>query len=371
MDIRIIAIFLVLLLGLSRCGDPEEKNAKIIDPGTKVLDPGESLRYIDNLLEDDPDSWELILKKAEILYALKQYDQSYETLTMIEDPPEDPRYLILEIELNLMKDSIDKALETAERLYNSNAVESIDLNEQMAFLYAEKKDFLKAIDHINYCLDKNPGDPKYSYLKGLYYFNFKDTVNAYQYIEKALDNGYEEMNGIVLYTDLLLASNKPDEALELVENSLTVEPDNTELKNALARIYNLKQMYDISKEISFALVDSDTVNSAGFGPYLNLADVYLDTREYDSAIFYAEKALQIDDQINEGYYILGKAHRAKEQVYNAYNAYSKVLEYDQGDPYALSEMQKLENYIAYLQRIRREYESRPVVPVLKPKSIEQ
>lgn len=362
-------IFLLFsIIGFGSCDSSNDKKVTIVDPGIKILDLNESLQYIDRLLEGDPSSTELLLKKAEILYELQDYNLSYETLSLINKSEKDIRYRILQIQLNLQIDSVDKALSAAEYLYNYDVIESIELNEQLAYLYAEKRDFLKAIDHINYCIDKNAGEPKFSYLKGLYYYNFKDTLNAYLYIEKALNNGYEEMNGIILYSDLLMASHKPDEAYSMVNEYLQKEPRNIDLKNSLAKIYNMKGMYEESKDISFNLLAED---ESGFGPFLNLADVYLDTYDYDSAIYFAEHALAIDNQLNEAYYILGKAHRANEQVYNAYNAYSKVLEYDQGDPYALSEMQKLENYIAYLQRIRREYESRPILPTLKPKSIEQ
>ena len=368
MKISFYILLLSFIIGFGSCGSSNDKKAIIVDPEIKILDLFESLGYIERLLENDPSSSELLLKKAEILYEIQDFDLSYETLSLIPKSGKNTKFRILEIQLNLQKDSIDKALSAAEFLYNHDEIESIDLNEQLAYLYAEKRDFLKAIDHINYCIDKNAGDPKFYYLKGLYYYNFKDTLNAYQHIEKALNNGYEEMNGIILYSDLLMASNKPDEAYVMVNEYLQKEPQNTDLKNSLAKIYNMKEMYTNSKEISFDLLTED---SPGFGPFLNLADVYLDTYDYDSAIYFADRALEIDNQLNEAYYILGKAHRAKEQVYNAYNAYSKVLEYDQGDPYALSEMQKLENYIAYLQRIKREYESRPILPTLKPKSIEQ
>ncbi len=368
MRISLHILLLIYLIGLISCGSSDDRKASIIDKGTRILDLNESLAYIDGMLEKEPNSGELLLKKAEMLYELQDFDSSFQTLSLIDNSEKNTRYRILEVQLNLQLDSVDRALAAAEYLYNNDEIESIDLNEQLAYIYAEKRDFLKAIDHINYCIDKNGAEPKFSYLKGLYYYNFKDTVNAYQYIEKALINGYEEMNGIILYSDLLMSSNKADEAYDMVTEYLNKEPENTDLKNALAKIYNMKEMYKDSKEISFRLIDEE---DPGYGPYLNLADVYLDTYDYDSAIYFAERALEIDNQLNEAYYILGKAHRAKEQVYNAYNAYSKVLEYDQGDPYALSEMQKLENYIAYLQRIRREYESRPILPALKPKSIEQ
>jgi tetratricopeptide (TPR) repeat protein len=368
MRLSIYILSIALIIGFASCNSANDKKVSIIEEGIRILDNNESLEYIDGLLESDPNSGELLIKKAELLYELQDFDSAYETLSLISTFDKNTRYRILEIQLNLELDSIDRALAAAEYLYNYDEIESIDLNEQLAYLYAEKRDFLKAIDHINYCIDKNAGEPKFSYLKGLYYYNFKDTLNAYVHIEKALNNGYEEMNGIILYSDLLMSSNKADEAYGMVNEYLQKEPQNTDLRNALAKIFNMKGMYNDSKEISFSLLDEE---SSGFGPYLNLADVYLDTYDYDSAIYFAERALEIEKQLNEAYYILGKAHRAKEQVYNAYNAYSKVLEYDQGDPYALSEMQKLENYIAYLQRIKREYESRPILPILKPKSIEQ
>jgi tetratricopeptide (TPR) repeat protein len=367
MKTGIYILSLIFMLGFFSCNSSNNRNSALIDPNTRILNLNESLDYIDQLLEEDPSSSDLLIKKAEILYDLQFFEESFEIFSQIEKPINDTRFKILKIQIDLQNNRVDEALALAEHLYNNEGVESIELNEQLAYIYAEKKDYLKAIDHINYCMEKNARFPKYSYLKGLYYYNFKDTLNAYLYLERALDNGYKEMNGIILYSDLLLASNKLNEAHELISDNLTAEPENRKLKNALSKVYNAKRMYNNSKDISFELIDMGYQDS---GPYLNLADVYLDTYKYDSAIYFAEKALEIDDQINQAYYILGKSHRAKEEIYEAYNAYSKVIEYDPGDPYALSEMQKLENYIAYLQRIKREYESRPFVPTLKPKSIE-
>jgi tetratricopeptide (TPR) repeat protein len=367
MRAAVYILTLVFAIGMMSCHSSDNRDRTLVDPNTKILDLNESLVYIDKLLEKDPSSSDLLLKKAEILFHLNSFDQSFEVLSQIEKPITDTRYKILEIQLNLKNNRIDEALSSAEYLYNIEGLESIELNEQLAYLYAEKKDYLKAIDHINYCIDKNARYPKYSYLKGLYYYNFKDTLNAYLYLERALNNGYNEINGIILYSDLLLASKKPDEAYELISDHLAKEPDSRILKNALSKVYNEKGDYNESKAISFKLIKD---GYGDYGPFLNLADVYLDTYKYDSAIYFAELTLDIDDQINQAYYILGKSHRAQERIYEAYNAYSKVIEYDPGDPYALSEMQKLENYIAYLQRIKREYESRPIVPILKPKSID-
>lgn len=365
------AAFLILSLWIVfffvSCDSAKHEKHLLVDPGTRILSLEESLSYIEQQLDKNPSVEELIYRKAETLFQLGKYEEATEALSSIRKPFKDVRYELLDIQLNLEQNNIDEALIRAEYLFNEKGVESILLNELLAQLYARKKEFLKAIDHVNYCIDKNAEAPKYSYLKGLYYYNFKDTVNAYFYIEKALNSGYKDMNGIVLYADLLMASNKPDEALEIVNKNLSRDPDNTKLRNSLAKILNMKEMFQKSRQISFELIEG---KYTGYEPFLNLADAYLDIHDYDSAIFFAEKALNIHPQLNEAYYIIGKAHRANEEVYNAYNAYSKILEYDPGDPYALSEMRKLENYIAYLQRIRKEYESRPILPALEPKRID-
>lgn len=361
-------VFIITLVLAFACHSSDQMKPILIDPSVKILDANESLEYIDNLLEKDPASVDLLFKKAEVLFDLNKFEESYAVLEQIKNPPDKVDYRILEIKLKQKNGQADEALASAEFLYNTEEVETIDLNEQLAYLYAEKRDYLKAIDHINICIDKNQGNPKYAYLKGLYYYEFKDTLNSYLYLEKALNDGYEEIDGIILYAELLLASSKSDEALQWVENYLTKEPANEKLRNTLAKVYNDRREFNTSKQISFDLIQN---NYEGYEPLLNLADIYLDLHMYDSAIYYAESAIHIDNQVNEVYYVLGKAHRAKEEVYIAYNAYSKVLEFDPGDPYALAEMRKLENYIAYLQRIQREYESRPVVPTLKPKSIDQ
>ena len=247
-------LLLISVVGYASCSSSDDKKVSIIDEEIRVLNINESLAYIDGLLESDPYSSELLIKKAEMLYELQDFDSSFQTLSLVNSSEKNTRFRILEIQLNLELDSVDRALEAAEYLYNYHEIESIDLNEQLAYLYAEKRDFLKAIDHINYCIDKDAGEPKFSYLKGLYYYNFKDTLNAYLYIEKALNNGYEEMNGIILYSDLLMSSKKADEAYEMVDQYLQKEPHNTDLQNSLAKIYNMKEMYMDSKEISFRLL---------------------------------------------------------------------------------------------------------------------
>ena len=95
----IYILSLIFAMGMMSCNSSDNRNRALIDPNTKILDLNESLTYIDKLLEKDPSSSDLLLKKAEILFNLKYFDQSFEVLSQIEKPITDSRYKILEIQL--------------------------------------------------------------------------------------------------------------------------------------------------------------------------------------------------------------------------------------------------------------------------------
>src|SRR5210317_1032853 len=109
-------LLLISIIGFASCGSSDDKRATMIDEEIRVLGINESLEYIDRLLDSDPNYSELLIKKAEMLYELQDFDSSYQTLSLISNSKKNTRSRILEVQLNLQLDSVDRALSAAEYL---------------------------------------------------------------------------------------------------------------------------------------------------------------------------------------------------------------------------------------------------------------
>jgi len=329
----------------------------------------ESLNYINQLISKNEGDANLYLKKAELLFDLKRYGQAKESLSIYKEvDPYNFSATILDIKIMKEEGDYNEALSIAENLFMNDPKESIEFNKLLSSLYSYEKDYLKAIDHINYCIEKDPSNVEYAYLKGIYYFYFKDTSNAFRYLDYAFANGYENNESIALYADLLIDSEKNAKALEVIENALMKDSSQYNIRLAHAKILKENKQYKKSKALTLQLI-TEKVNDPY--SYLNLSDIYLRNYQYDSSLHYARKVIRLDNQLTKAYYIAAQSHRYLGNNYSALSTYLEVLEYDPSDPIAISESEKLQKYLAYTKRITLELDSfkrrAKDIPVIEPK----
>ncbi len=359
----------LLFTTITACRQTVREGIVMQSSEVKFAGPEESLIYVNQLINENTGDADLYLKKAELLFELERYQKAKESLLIYtEADPFNFSAILLDIKIKMQEGDYKEALSIAENLFMNNLKESIEFNELLSSLYSIDEDYLKAIDHINYCIKKDPSNVEYAYKKGIYYFYFKDTSNAFRYLDYAFANGYKRNESIALYADLLIDSKKNAKALEVIEDALQEDSSEYDLRLAHAKALKENKQFKKSKVLTLQLIHEKVVDPFS---YLNLSDIFIRTYKYDSALYYARKAIRLDNQLTQAYYIAARSHRYLGNNYSALSTYLEILEYDSSNPIAISESGKLQKYLSYTRRITQELDSfkRRIqdLPIIEPK----
>ncbi len=359
-------ILLIILL-ISACSRKEHVDEMINNPADKIANTSQMIAYISELINKNPRNPDLYLKKAELNYQLKQWEKAREDLAFFKKLNGNSRkadLLIAGVAYELADHVL--SLKIAEELFISG-YQSVALNELLFQLYFEDKEYLKAIDQLNYALERNPVNFTYLHQKAICYIQNRDTVNAIVSFETAINQGYDSIEAISQYVELLIGQNEQEKAFAVINQGLSADPENTDLNIAFARLLKNQRQYRRSKAIIFGILNDDQNN---YKAYSLLAEVYLDTYLYDSVLYYTNRAIQLDKNYFPSYFTKAKVFERRKNRYTALYVIEQILEIDPENPEALLESEKIRNYLSYLQKITKDYENRPILPALKPKRIE-
>ncbi len=365
--IKLYSIFIFMII-LTACSRDKKVTDRMVDfKKEKVANQEQMAAYLNSMIKKNPKNPDLYLKLTELNLELNKIAEAEDALNSYETlKGNDQQADFLKAKIALKLGNNRRALHISEELF-LNGFESIELHELLFYLYYASKESLKAIDQINYAILMNPANQEYYYNKAICYMQNRDTVNAIISLETAIRDGYDSVKAITQYVDLLVAINDQDKALEAINQGLEVEPENPDLNTSFARLLKNQKQFRKSKDILFEILNEDENNYKAFTA---LSEVYLDTYEYDSVIYFANRAIKLNENYLQAYFTKATVYERKQNYYSALNIYEQVLKIDPENPIALYESDKLRNYLSYLQRITEEYNNRPVVPLLKPKSIE-
>lgn len=364
--IRLGNILFIIVI-ISACSRKDPVDQMVDHPENKIASTSQMITYISDLINKYPGNPDLYLKKAELNYQLKQWEEakkSLESFRKLNGENLEADLLIARVAHEL--GDHDLSLKYAEELF-INGYQSVTLNELLFHLYFEEKEYLKAIDQINYALERNPVNFEYLHQKAVCYIQNRDTLNAIVSLEIAIDQGYNSIAALTQYVELLIGQNNQKKALAAINRGLSMDPDNTDLNIAYARLLKNQRQFKRSKGLLFSILHDEQNN---YKAYSLLAEIYLDTYMYDSVLYYANRAIRINEVYFPPYFTKAKVFERRQNYYTALYNIEQVLEKDPENPKALIESDKIRNYLSYLQRITKEYENRPVLPLLKPKRID-
>jgi len=349
---KIIVLLLIVLLG---CSSRKQKSHHMMDiREEKIADKEQMTEYVSEMIEKNPDNPDLYLKLAELNLQMNRVQKaesalnSYETL---EGTKPEADFIKSKIAFELGKHQ--EALKIAENLFLSG-YESVELHELLYQLYYESKEYLKAIDQINYALEKNPANQEYYYYKSICYMQNRDTLNALAGLEVAINDGYEGIQAIVQYVDLLVAVNDQKKALKAINGGLAIDPGNPDLNTAYARLLKNQDQFKKAKDILFGILAEDTDH---FKSLAALSEVYLDTYSNDSVLFYANRAIQLNENYFPPYYAKAAVFERGKNYYSALEIYSQVLDRDPENPVALYEYERIRSYLTYNRRLSQQLDS--------------
>lgn len=162
--------------------------------------------------------------------------------------------------LRELKDAFDILSDDARReAYDEKLAEFLEeLNEKFAeaVTHLEKGELQQAVDKINWCISKNPGEPDYYETIGLAYRLANDYDGAIRSYRQGLSTGQRKAFFHRYLGDMFQLKHDEDnsdtqylEAAEAFKTILQVDPRNVDAMEQLADIYGRMKFFDESLDL--------------------------------------------------------------------------------------------------------------------------
>jgi tetratricopeptide (TPR) repeat protein len=320
----------------------------------KIASTEEMIVYVSERIQKDPKDQDLYLKMAALSLDQQMIPEAEAALATYENlKGSDPEADFLKARIKLAQGKHLTALEIAENLF-LNGFESIDLHELLYHLYLEADEILKAIDQVNYAIEKNPANHEYFFYKAVCYMQNRDTANALISLETAINDGYRFMEAIIQYVDLLVAVDDRAKAIEAINLGLSIDASDADINTAYARLLKNQGQFRKAKDILFDILDKDSDHYKALSA---LSEVYLNTYSYDSVLFYSNQAIQLNGDYFPPYYSKAAVFEKRKNYYSALEVFSQVLDRDPDNPVALHESERIRTYLSYNQRLTQRRDS--------------
>jgi len=168
--------------------------------------------------------------------------------------------------------------------------------------------------------------PEYVFSMGIYYYNELDYDKAISYFEKYIEMvGDEEVSLSYLGKIYLNLKNK-EKALTSFQRALKLNPKNIETLSNIAEIHLNNQSLDEAIKILDAIVELDPVNERAL---FTLAEVYQSKKEARKTMVYYKKLTLATLKNSANIRLLNKSYTNIARYYYDVQDYEKALEYYQ------------------------------------------
>jgi tetratricopeptide (TPR) repeat protein len=195
----------------------------------------------------------------------------------------------------------------------------------LANVYCILEDYDSAFKFINKALKINPRFRDAYILKGSIYRllgNFKLAVSSY---ETAVQQDPEFYQGYIMLGSLYEWKQDPL-CIEYYTTAYQLQPKNTDVIYSLAYA---KQLFGKDAEAKGLYRKMIRLDSLYYVAYFQIGYIkQFSENELDSALFYYDKTLEIENKHIESYHNIGLIYEDKKDITNALFSYAKVLKYN-------------------------------------------
>ena len=285
-----------LKIGRSHAFIDEDDFEKIIDHFDDKDDFGEALNAAACGLEQFPYSAELMIRKADLLLATRQYPEALETLENAElYDSRDINLFILKTDAYLALDQQEKAVELlVAALQQFEGEERLELLFELADVYDDYEEFDKVFDCLKLILEEDP-------------------------------NNEEALYKICFWTDF---TGRNEEGIRLHQQIIDDFPYNEIAWFNLAAAYQGLKLYEKAIDAyQYAIVIEEKFDYA----YRNMGDAYLRLRKYKEAIEALEKVLELSRPEDVIYEAIGHCYHRMGNYAQARFNYKKATHLNPGD----------------------------------------
>ncbi|MDD3238081.1 MAG: tetratricopeptide repeat protein [Candidatus Gastranaerophilales bacterium] len=177
---------------------------------------------------------------------------------------------------------------------------NLHYNYTLAYLNYQSGEISNAKQKLEYVLSINPHHIDALVLKALIASEDGDVLAANKLLDEVLEN--TKTNDFAFYVKSLLFKklNWWEKAIETIKKALELRPDSLEYMSELATYFYNAKLYDETKEICAKIISQD---KKFLYAYLLGAKAYYVSLDYENALKYVEKALRLDQNSDEAYYI--------------------------------------------------------------------
>lgn len=205
----------------------------------------------------------------------------------------------------------------------------VDRAAELAHAYLRRGAYPKALELAEQVLAKEPKHPLAAYVLARLYARAGQTEDAVKLLEKCLDPKTPDLKLLNLLASLKLKAEDYAEAARLYELGAKLQPHDVRWLRALALVYaradNRPKLAEVFARI--ARGDSDHLTSR-----IELARMALQKRDYETAIQWANQALQIDVTEATAHQLLAEAAADRHNESLAIEEYETAIELDPTAP---------------------------------------
>ena len=183
-------------------------------------------------------------------------------------------------------------------------------------------DYEKAIDAFNLVLENDNNNPNVLNNIGLCYSKLAKDDLASEYFIKTLSFNPKSVQTYINLADVYYRNRNIVEAINLLENGVTIMPQEIALKHYLSRFYVEDCRYDLAMDQLFEIleIDEDNVDA-----YWDLGNIQFELGDYDSAVENYENVLEKVTENSVLYYQTAIAYEANDNVDKAISNHLKAI----------------------------------------------
>lgn len=335
-------LFILIIGILFSC--QENKQAVENDVNNKNTDP--VLAELDRLnkkIQSDSLNGDFYQERADFYYENEEYNEALKDIySSLELDSSYAGYYVTLSDIYMGMGKLKASYEALDKAIELDS-ENVSAYLKMAEISIIYRDYKKAIDYIDKALKVDELAAKGYFLRGVVFLENNDTIRGIRNFQKAIDvdQDYFEAH---FQLGMLFADMKNKLAIDYFNNALNIKPANTEVDYYLAMYYQETGEYNKAIQIYNSILDNEpefyfAVYNIG---YINL--VYL--KEFETAIDYFTKAIEINPEYVEAFYNRAFAYELLHDVENSKKDYQKTLELSPNYELAVDGLNRIADFLS-------------------------
>ncbi len=198
----------------------------------------------------------------------------------------------------------------------------INNNLKQALDSFKAADYKKAAETFLKVLEEDKNNPNILNNIGLCYSKLAKDDLAIEYFIKTLSINPKSVQTYINLSDVYFRNKNIIDAINLLENGVTLMPKEIALKHYLSRFYLEDCRYDLAMEQLFEILDIDSDN---IDAYWDLGNIQFELGDYDSAVENYENVLEKVTDNAVLYYQTAITYEANDNIDKAISNHLKAI----------------------------------------------